>query len=146
MKYISRRPEETMEIGFRLGGLLKEGDIVAVYGDLGAGKTTMVKGIASALDIDEREIASASFTVIAEYDTIPPFRHIDLYRIEKGAELDELGLWDVIGDDSISVIEWAEKVEEFLPEDIIKVRIKSFGENLREIVIEGIDEKNWDNL
>jgi tRNA threonylcarbamoyladenosine biosynthesis protein TsaE len=145
-KYISRGPHETIDIGFRLGKRLKSGDVVCLYGELGAGKTTMVKGIAGALGIDEREIVSASFTIIAEYNTNPPFSHIDLYRIEKDNELTELGLWDHIGEDSISVIEWAEKAEKELPEDIIKVRLKSIDEHIREITIEGEDEKNWDNL
>lgn len=146
MKYISNGPEETKDIGFRLGRLLKPGDIVGLYGELGAGKTTMVKGIASALGIDEREIVSASFTIIAEYNTIPPFLHVDLYRIEKYDELTELGLWDQIGGDNISVIEWAEKAEKGLPEDAIKVRLKSIGEDIREITIEDNDEKNRNNL
>ena len=145
-KYISRGPHETIDIGFRLGKRLKSGDVVGLYGELGAGKTTMVKGIAGAFGIDEREIVSASFTIIAEYNTNPPFSHIDLYRIEKDNELAELGLWDHIGEDSISVIEWAEKAEKGLPEDIIKVRVKSIDEHMREITIEGEDGENWDNL
>ena len=146
MKYISKGPDETKDIGFRLGKLLRPGDVVGLYGELGTGKTIMVKGIASALGIDEKEIVSASFIIIAEYDTIPTFSHIDLYRLEKDAEISELGLWDQIGGDSISVIEWAEKAERVLPEDMIKVRLKSVGENMREITIEGRDEKSRDNL
>jgi len=145
-KYISRSPHETIDIGFRLGKRLKSGDVVGLYGELGAGKTTMVKGIARAFGIDEREIVSASFTIIAEYNTTPPFSHIDLYRIKKDDEFAELGLWDHIGEDSISVIEWAEKAEKGLPEDIIRVRLKPIDEHMREITIEGEDEKNWDNL
>jgi len=146
MKYISNGPDETKDIGFRLGKLLRQGDVVGLYGELGAGKTTMVKGIADALGIDERDIVSASFTIIAEYNTIPSFFHIDLYRIEKYDELVDLGLWDQVGDDSISVIEWAEKAEKGLPEGMIKVRLETLGENVREITIEGGDEKNWNNL
>ena len=145
-KYISTSPHETIDIGFKLGKRLKSGDVVGLYGELGAGKTTMVKGIAGAFGIDEREIVSASFTIIAEYNTNPPFSHIDLYRIEKDNELAELGLWDHIGEDSISVIEWAEKAEKELPEDIMKVRVKSIDEHMREITIEGEDGENWDNL
>ena len=145
-KYISRSPHETIDIGFRLGKSLRSGDVIGLYGELGAGKTTMVKGIARAFGIDDREIVSASFTIIAEYHTTPPFSHIDLYRIEKDDELAELGLWDHIGEDSVSVIEWAEKAEKGLPEDIIKVRLKSIDEHMREITVEGEDEKNWDNL
>lgn len=146
MVFFSKGPDETVGLGFRLGKLLREGDVVALYGELGAGKTTMVKGIAGALGIPEKDIVSASFTIIAEYNTVPPFSHIDLYRINKDAELDEIGLRDQIGDDVISVIEWAEKAERWLPDNTIKVRLKSTGENTREIIIEGRDEKDWDNL
>jgi tRNA threonylcarbamoyladenosine biosynthesis protein TsaE len=145
-KYISKGPEETSEIGFRLGRHLKPGDVVGLYGELGAGKTTMVKGIARAFGIDERDVASASFTIISEYHTTPPFIHIDLYRIEQGGELSELGLWELTGDGYISVIEWAEKAEIWLPEDVIKVRLKSVNEGTREITIEGMHEENRDNL
>jgi tRNA threonylcarbamoyladenosine biosynthesis protein TsaE len=145
-KYISNGPDETRDIGHRLGKRLCPGDVVGLYGEMGAGKTIMVKGIASAFGIDDRKIASASFTIIAEYNTTPRFTHVDLYRIEKDAELDEMGLWEQIGADNISVIEWAEKAERGLPEDAIRVRFKSFGGNTREITIEVRDEKNRDNL
>jgi len=125
---------------------LKAGDIVGLFGDLGAGKTTLTKGIAKALDIDERDIVSASFTFITEYDTTPPFVHIDLYRIENDAELAELGIWSHIGGDSISVIEWAEKAAtELLSENIIRVSLKYIHEGNRELIIEGMDEKDWDH-
>lgn len=145
-KYISKGPDETKEIGFKLGKLLGPGDVVGLYGELGSGKTTLVKGIAKALGIDDKDIVSASFTIIAEYNTTPPFNHIDLYRIEKDTELDEVGFWDQIGGDGISVIEWAEKAEGRLPEEMIKVRLKFLGEEEREITIEGEDEKDGDNL
>lgn len=145
-KYISNSPDETKDIGFRLGKLLRIGDVVALYGELGSGKTTMVKGIANAFDIEEREIVSASFTIITEYDSTPPFSHIDLYRIEKDSELDEIGLWEQIKGNGISVIEWAEKAERWLPEDVIKVRLRSTDNTMREVIIEGKNEKNWDNL
>ena len=144
-KYISRSPEETKEIGFTLGKMLKPGDVVGLYGELGSGKTTLVKGMAKALAIEERDIVSASFTIIAEYNTTPPFYHIDLYRIERDTELDEVGLWDHIGGEGISVIEWAEKAEEKLPEGMIKVRLNLINENMREIIIEGENEKDRNN-
>jgi tRNA threonylcarbamoyladenosine biosynthesis protein TsaE len=145
MKILSNSPDETKEIGFRLGRRLKAGDIVGLYGDLGAGKTTMVKGIAKAVGIDEREIVSASFTIIAEYETDPPFIHIDLYRIEHGAELDDLGIRSITGGGSISVIEWAEKARGELQEDIIKVVLQTRDEQKREITIEGLNEKDWNH-
>jgi tRNA threonylcarbamoyladenosine biosynthesis protein TsaE len=144
-QYISNSPEETRDLGFRLGKLLKSGDVVGLYGELGSGKTTMVKGIACAFSIDEKEIMSASFTIISEYDTLPPFTHIDLYRIENETELYQLGLLDYIGGDGIAVIEWAEKAGAGLHDEMIRVTLKSIGEQRREITIEGIDEKSRNN-
>jgi tRNA threonylcarbamoyladenosine biosynthesis protein TsaE len=145
-KYISKDPDETKEIGFRLGKLLRPGDVVGLYGELGSGKTTLVKGIAKAFGIEDKDIVSASFTIITEYDTTPPFSHIDLYRIEKDTELDEVGFWDHIKGDGISVIEWAEKAEKSLPEEMIKIRLKSLSGEIREITIEGKDAKDWNSL
>lgn len=144
-KYITKNPDETKNIGYQLGCHLKHGDVVGLYGELGTGKTTMVKGIARAFGIEERDIVSASFTIIAEYDSEPRFNHIDLYRIEKEQELAELGLRDYFRDDFVSVIEWADKAEKDLPEDIIKVHIKFANENKREIMIEGMNEEDRHN-
>lgn len=146
MKLISNGPDETESIGFRLGKMLKAGDIVGLYGDLGAGKTTMVKGLAAALGIDRRDVTSASFTIIAEYRSNPPLCHIDLYRIEKDSDLDSTGIWDCLGKNSISVIEWAEKLGDALPEGLIKVRIDDKGNGIREISVEGIHEEDRPNL
>lgn len=139
MKVISNSPEITEEIGFKIGKKLKAGDVVCLYGDLGTGKTTMVKGIARALGIDRKDITSASFTIIAEYPGDPTFFHIDLYRTSGGVELDNTGIWDCIGNHSISVIEWADHAEGELPEGSLKVTIKDTGNNVREITIEGND-------
>ena len=146
MKATSNSPEATEEIGFKLGKKLKAGNIVRLYGDLGAGKTTFVKGIARALGIDRKDITSASFTIIAEYPGDPPFFHIDLYRTSGGVELDDIGIWDCLGGHSIAVIEWAEHAEGEWPEGSLKVTIKDTGNNLREITIEGNDEKDWNYL
>jgi tRNA threonylcarbamoyladenosine biosynthesis protein TsaE len=146
MKYLSTGPDRTKEIGFTLGKRLRPGDVVGLYGELGTGKTTMVKGIAGAFGIDERDTVSASFTIISEYDTIPRFFHVDLYRIDNKNELDEIGLWDIIGGDGIVVIEWADRAEELLSNDIIKVKLNFLDKDMREIIIEENDEKNRNNL
>ena len=143
---LSNSPEATEEIGFKVGKKLKAGDIVRLYGELGAGKTTLVKGIARAFGIDRKDITSASFTIIAEYPGNPPFFHIDLYRTSAGADLDNTGIWDCIGSHSVCVIEWAEHAEDDLPVDSIKVMIKDTDHDQREITIEGRDEKDWDYL
>lgn len=141
-QYSTKGTDETMNIGYRLGQCLRPGDVVGLYGELGTGKTVLVKGIARAFGISERDITSASFTIITQYPTSPPFIHIDLYRIEKTDELSEIGIWEQIGGDGITAIEWAEKAEGWLPEDSIAVHIRYMGQNVREITIEGLDEKN----
>jgi tRNA threonylcarbamoyladenosine biosynthesis protein TsaE len=117
---------------------------VALYGDLGTGKTTMVRGVARAFGISGRDVTSASFTIIAEYYSVPTFFHIDLYRVEKEEDVDNTGIWDCLGKDSVAVIEWAEKLGPAAA-DFIKVRLKDIGENRREISIEGFDEKDRHN-
>lgn len=149
MRLLSKGPGETFGYGFKLGRLLKKGDIVCLFGELGSGKTTFVKGIASALSIPERDITSASFTIIAEYagtsgNTYIPFYHIDLYRIKDAGELDSIGIEEYIGRDGISVIEWAERLGKM--EDSISVTFTILNGEEREIIIEGIDEKDWNNM
>jgi tRNA threonylcarbamoyladenosine biosynthesis protein TsaE len=137
VKFQSNSEAETREIGFRLGKKIKRGDVVCLYGELGSGKTTMVKGIARALGISERDITSASFSIIVEYDSDIPFYHIDLYRVEND-EVASLGLHEYIGMEGISVIEWAERAEKEIPDNRIKVTLKYTGENSREIWVDGI--------
>jgi tRNA threonylcarbamoyladenosine biosynthesis protein TsaE len=149
VRFLSNGPEETFNCGFALGGRLKKGDVVCLYGDLGSGKTTFVKGIGAALGIPEKEITSASFTIIAEYTgtvkNVPVhFYHIDLYRIGGTRELDSLGVEEYIGKDGIAVIEWAERLDD--AEECITVRFGILDEKRREITIEGADEADRHNL
>jgi len=149
VRFLSRGPEETSAFGAKLGGLLKKGDTVCLYGELGSGKTTFVKGIASALGIAERDVASASFTIIAEYvatqqDGPVPFYHIDLYRIENPRDLDSIGVEEYVGRDGISAVEWAERFETAV--DAIAVTFTMLLGEKREIVIEGVHEEDWNNM
>ncbi|GAB4539527.1 MAG: tRNA (adenosine(37)-N6)-threonylcarbamoyltransferase complex ATPase subunit type 1 TsaE [Thermodesulfovibrionia bacterium] len=135
MRLISNSEEETRQIGYRLGKRLKRGDVVCLYGGLGAGKTTMLKGIATAIGIDEREITSASFVIIAEHRGRIPLYHIDLYRVS-AKDIYELGLHEYINKDGITVIEWADRAEGELPEYRIDVRIDYEDEGRRVIDID----------
>ncbi|MFI5293773.1 MAG: tRNA (adenosine(37)-N6)-threonylcarbamoyltransferase complex ATPase subunit type 1 TsaE [Thermodesulfovibrionales bacterium] len=144
MKLVSNDPDETEQAGYELGKRLKAGDVVALYGDLGTGKTTMVKGIARAFGVAGRDVTSASFTIIAEHDTVPAFFHIDLYRVEKEEDVDGTGIWDCLGRDSVAVIEWAEKLGASAA-GFIRVRLKDVGDNRREIYIEGFNEEDRHN-
>lgn len=138
MKLQSKSEAETMDIGRSIGERLKRGDVVCLYGDLGTGKTTMVKGIASSLGINERDITSASYTIIAEYDANGPFYHIDLYRLTP-EQVPDLGLHEYLGSDGISVIEWAERAGDEIPDDCIRVSLNHIEEDLREIEIRGME-------
>jgi tRNA threonylcarbamoyladenosine biosynthesis protein TsaE len=139
----SSSPGETKKIGKSLGRLLKTGDTVYIYGNLGAGKTVFIKGIASALGINERDIISASFTIAAEHEGRIPLCHIDLYRVEEAREIEEAGIYDYIGAEGITVIEWADRLKDI--EDEIKVKINFLPGDKREIIIEGIEERDWIN-
>jgi len=138
MKLQSNSDSETREIGRRIGERLKAGDVICLFGDLGAGKTTMVKGIATAFGIHERDITSASFTIIAEYDSPVPFYHIDLYRLSND-EVSELGLQEYLGTDGVAVIEWAERAQDYITDDFIKVSIFHRDYNVRDIEIKGME-------
>ncbi len=147
---LSNSEKETFDIGKKLGTILKKKDkaLVCLFGDLGAGKTVFVKGIAEALGIEEKEIGSASFVIGAEYKTKAQngkeviFHHIDLYRIENVEEED--WIWEHMGR-GITAIEWAEKLQE-VPEGAIKVYIKIKEKDEREISIEGLDKIHWNNI
>jgi tRNA threonylcarbamoyladenosine biosynthesis protein TsaE len=133
----SRSEDQTRAIGREIGKKLKPGDIVCLYGELGTGKTTMVKGIASSMGIDEREITSPSFTLISEHHGTFPLYHIDLYRLDRKS-VSPLGLEDYLYGEGVSVIEWAERADHVIPENIIRVKITYAGDTARDIEVEGI--------
>jgi tRNA threonylcarbamoyladenosine biosynthesis protein TsaE len=141
LKYIAKNEEETMELGRKLAGNLTAGSTVAVTGDLGAGKTIFVKGVAKGLSIHEH-ITSPTFTIIQSYkgDDLT-LHHFDVYRIANEDELFETGFFEYLHSDDICVIEWADLVESLIPSDAIWVNIERYGNdtNKRSITIEGID-------
>lgn len=139
MKVVTNSPSETKKAGYRLGKTLKAGDVVCLYGDLGAGKTTFVKGIGEALGIPGREVASASFTIIAEYVTGKiPFYHIDLYRINSEQDLETTGIYDFLGGPGVAVVEWAGRMPEL--RGAVKVAFRMISERKREILMEDTRE------
>jgi len=126
--------EETIELGKRLGTVLSKGAIIAFFGDLGSGKTTMIKGVAQGLGVKEL-VKSPSFVVVTEYQGRLPVYHIDLYRISKSNELPEIGFEQYLYSDGVSLIEWAERAGNLLPESAIKVQIEITGQKQRKITI-----------
>jgi tRNA threonylcarbamoyladenosine biosynthesis protein TsaE len=102
---------ESLILGEKIGRHLEAGDIVFLFGDLGAGKTTLTQGIARGLDVPREEyVRSPTFTLVNQYKGKIPVYHIDLYRIASSHELEDLGLEEVFSGDGISIVEWAEKL------------------------------------
>jgi tRNA threonylcarbamoyladenosine biosynthesis protein TsaE len=122
--------KETESLGERLASGLLPGDLLALYGDLGAGKTCLVRGIARGLGIDEGSVASPSFTLINEYPGRVPLVHLDAYRLDSAEAFEELGLEDYFEGAGVLVIEWAEKVPD-LPDERIDIAIRWVDENRR---------------
>ena len=127
---------DTIDLAERFGKKLKRGDIVCLYGDLGAGKTTFIKGIARSVDIPEREITSASFVIIAEHYGRYPLYHIDLYRLSDADEAMNTGMDEYLYGDGISVVEWAERLGDY-PDCTVEIHIKDIGDKKRKISIKG---------
>ncbi|MBU0573478.1 MAG: tRNA (adenosine(37)-N6)-threonylcarbamoyltransferase complex ATPase subunit type 1 TsaE [Candidatus Margulisbacteria bacterium] len=124
---------QTHKLGKKIGGALKDGEIVAFYGPLGAGKTTLIQGIAEGFGVKDY-VTSPTFTLINEYQGKAfPLYHIDLYRLEDINEIDDLGIDEYFLKDGVCLIEWAEKMEESLPKDVIKIKIKYISEDERHI-------------
>jgi tRNA threonylcarbamoyladenosine biosynthesis protein TsaE len=128
-------PEETVELGRRLAAGLAPGDVLALYGDLGAGKTQLVKGIAAGLGLDPGEVASPTFVLVHEYPTDAPIYHFDAYRIERPAEFTALGFEDYASRDGICVVEWPERVEELLPPGTIRLRLVALQGDRRRVEV-----------
>ena len=125
-------PQETKELGKKMAERAKPGDVFTLVGDLGVGKTVFTQGIAEGLGIDE-PVNSPTFTIVQEYESgRMPFYHFDVYRIGDPEEMDEIGFDDYIYGDGLCLIEWADLIEEILPEKRVAIRIekdleKGFG-------------------
>lgn len=136
-------PEETKQYGVKLGQLLQPGNVVCLIGELGAGKTAFVSGIAKALKIDEY-ITSPTFTIVNEYYGTLPLYHFDAYRINQSDEMYDVGYEDYISGEGVCVIEWANQIQDILPKDYLKIHIErqaEDNENYRTISFESEGDK-----
>lgn len=115
--------EETIELGKKIGSFLKKGDIIALQGTLAAGKTTITKGIALSLGIEDN-ITSPTFCLISEYYGKMPMYHMDVYRLEGSDDFANLGTEDMLYGDGVSLIEWSEKIMDELPRKTIIIRLE----------------------
>jgi tRNA threonylcarbamoyladenosine biosynthesis protein TsaE len=134
-EFVTHSPEETIALGRTLAPLLAPPKLVLLRGDLGAGKTTLIKGIAEAFRAaNQDDVTSPTFTLIHEYrGPQANLYHIDLYRVDTPRQLETLGLDDLISDNSILLIEWGEKFARFVRERDVEIAIDRMGENDRRI-------------
>lgn len=144
MEFLVNTVEQTTELGIELGKILNSGDIVCLTGDLGTGKTHISKGIAQGLGITDH-ITSPTFTIVNEYDSgrLKLF-HFDVYRVSDPDEIYAIGFDDYIFSDGVSLIEWANYIEEILPSDYLHIHIEkdlSQGEDYRKIRFTPYGEK-----
>jgi tRNA threonylcarbamoyladenosine biosynthesis protein TsaE len=123
LSIVSRAPEETRILGAALAPLLVPGDVVSLSGDLGAGKTVFVQGLASALGVD-RQVTSPTFTLVHEYQGRYPIIHMDVYRLTSFQEVLDLGFEELLDHSSVMVVEWGEAVAPLLPRRYLRVDIR----------------------
>jgi len=132
---ISKKPEETFNAGKMLGAKAKPGNVIALFGELGSGKTVIAKGVARGLGIEE-DITSPTFTLLEIYEARIPLYHFDLYRIDNPHELDNLFFEEYWESEAVSVIEWAERAADRIPDNAIRIAIEYVDETTRRIRIE----------
>lgn len=136
--FITKSEQETEALGERLAAALPAGSVVAMYGELGAGKTALVRGMARGLGLDCR-VSSPTFTIVNEYLGDRPLIHFDMYRLSGADELFEIGWEDYLSRGAICAVEWSENVQDAFFGDEIVVRIDKLGDSERRISIEGVE-------
>ena len=139
LEFTTKTSDETIELGYKIGQKLKKGDILAMQGTLAAGKTTITKGIAKALEISDT-ITSPTFCLISEYYGKMPLYHMDVYRLEGSEDFENLGTEDMLYGDGVCIIEWSEKIMDSLPKETIIINIQPQDDGSRKIQI-----SNWNN-
>ncbi len=131
---VTKSAEETIQLGKKIGASLKPKDILALIGPLGAGKTTLVQGIAQGLDVKDY-VTSPTFIIINEYKGRVPFYHVDLYRLNNVEEIEDLGIEEYFKRNGVCVIEWAEKLEGLRPKSGHQIDLQILSDNERKICV-----------
>jgi tRNA threonylcarbamoyladenosine biosynthesis protein TsaE len=131
-RVISTSEVETDLLGSRLAAALEAGAVVAMIGNLGSGKTRLVRSVAEALGVERREVASPTFVLVHEYEGRFPIYHFDAYRLQSAGEFLNLGADEYMNSDGVCFVEWADRIENLLPADHLRVTIAVTGETTRE--------------
>lgn len=136
---ISNSEEETKMIGQKVASQLKKGDIIVLTGDLGSGKTKFVEGILTYFGKQD-EISSPTFTIVNEYEGNMPLYHFDVYRIGSSEEMYDIGYDEYINSDGVCIIEWANLIEDILPDEYLHIELK-YKDMSREMILNPVGEK-----
>ncbi|MBF0385685.1 MAG: tRNA (adenosine(37)-N6)-threonylcarbamoyltransferase complex ATPase subunit type 1 TsaE [Candidatus Omnitrophica bacterium] len=137
----SKSSKDTIKLGRQLAKVVSPEFIICLFGDLGTGKTTLVKGIAEGLKLSASKVNSPSFVLMNIYEGRMPLYHFDLYRLEGTKSILEIGYDEFLYGKGVAVIEWAERAGKMIPEEYLKITLAHKTENERVIIIKGIGEK-----
>ena len=141
LSYTTNSPAETQALGCRIGAAVKPGTCIAYFGGMGAGKTTFTRGLAAGLGLPDL-VSSPTFALVNEYHApgCLSIYHFDMYRVTSPEALESAGFLDYPLADSVFVIEWAENIEEELPQPLVKITITGSGDQPRQITLEGEEQ------
>jgi tRNA threonylcarbamoyladenosine biosynthesis protein TsaE len=138
IRLTSHNADETMTLGERMGRLLQAGDVVCLYGELGSGKTVLTKGLAKGLEVTrEDDVRSPSFVLIHRYEGRVPVYHADLFRLAGPADVDDIGLRELLGGEGVTIIEWADKLDASLPTERLDITLQHAEADTRLMTLHG---------
>ena len=146
IQIVSRNRHETFNLGKKLTAHLFPGGILCLLGDLGSGKTTLVKGIAKGLKVDPNQVNSPTFVLFNIHEAKIPLYHFDLYRLENVREILGLGYEEYFYGEGITVVEWAQRLKDLMPEEYLRIELFHQGEDQRLIKISALGKKYTDVL
>lgn len=144
VRILSKSADQTLRLGERLAKHLRKGDILCLEGELGSGKTTLIKGIAKGLKIAPEKVHSPTFVLMNAYEGKLSLYHFDLYRLEKIHEISSIGYEEFLYGNGIAVIEWAERLGALTPKEYLRVELKHQGENERSIKLSAVGERYYE--
>jgi tRNA threonylcarbamoyladenosine biosynthesis protein TsaE len=131
---VTQSAAETEALARSVGGQIAPGTLLLLYGDLGAGKTAFVRGLAAGLDVDPEDVSSPTFTIVQEYHGRVRLQHVDLYRVERADEIEDLNLQEFIARGDVVAVEWAERMS-WIPDAAVRVTITDLGGDQRRITV-----------
>jgi len=135
IEILCKTEKQTVQFATSLGELLRPGDVIALNGTLGAGKTRFVRAVAASLGIDEATVSSPTYMIVQSYPARLPLHHFDLYRIQDEEELYESGCDEFLESEGVCFIEWASRFPAFLPDDYLEIAFEITGKDIRQLTL-----------